>query len=253
MVRKKVALIFIGTGKYLDFLEDWKKSIDSYFMNDCEKNIFVFSDLEPKEPGVIHTEVPKWIWPEASLYRFKMMLKVKEQLEKHDYIFYIDSDLFAQQEIHSSEIIEKDTTLVGVHHPGNFVNPDWYTWEDSKDSLAYVPGKLSDYGEKAVYFQGCFWGGKSENVLELCENLDAAIDEDLSKGIMAKWIDESHLNKYFLDRLDEVKIMPFNYAFPEQEQFRHLVTFHPMKFMHVEKSHEEYFYGLESNSTSKKG
>ena len=247
MVKKKIALAFIGTGKYIDFLEDWKNSVDSYFMNDCEKTIFVFSDSDPKDDSVVYTKVPEWIWPEASMYRFKMMLKVKEELKKHDYIFYIDSDLFAQQEIHSSEIIDENTSLVGVHHPGNFVNRDWYTWEDNKNSLAYIPGKLSDYGERAVYFQGCFWGGKSEDVLGLCENLDAAIDDDISRGIMAKWIDESHLNKYFLDRIENVKIMPFNYAFPEQKQYRHLSISYPMKFMHIEKSHEEYFYGVESS------
>ena len=240
---KSAAIIFIGTGNYIGFFKEWKRCIDAYFLNDVKKELFVFSDTEVVGENVTFNKVEGYKWPWATLYRFKMMLEAKKDLEKFDYVFYVDSDLHPR-----SDILLEDLTagmpLVGVHHPGNFVNPDWYTWEDNKASSAFIPGDMSDYGSRAVYFQGCLWGGNSKEVIKLCEELDKLIGKDEELGLVAKWHDESHLNKYLLKNLDNVHVLPFNYAFPEQKEYEHLTKRHKIKMLHLDKSHDEFEYGI---------
>lgn len=240
---KTAAIIFIGTGKYISFFEEWKKHIDQYFLPEVDKKVFVFSDSEVTGDDIVFTKVDNYGWPWATLYRFKMMLKVKEKLSKFDYVFYVDSDLHPRSKILAQELITQ-RPLVGVHHPGNFVNKEWYTWEDNEKSTAFVSGLLSDYGPRAVYFQGCLWGGSSKEVIELCETIDRSIDKDLELELVAKWHDESHLNKYFLTNIEDVHILPFNYAFPEQKEYEHLRKDHTIKMLHINKSHDEFEYGI---------
>ena len=40
----KVAITFIGTNKYLDFLPKYYENIEKYFLPNSEKTIFAFTD-----------------------------------------------------------------------------------------------------------------------------------------------------------------------------------------------------------------
>ena len=44
MKHDKVAVIFIGTDKYLNFLPEWYKRCEEKFLPDVKKQYFVFSD-----------------------------------------------------------------------------------------------------------------------------------------------------------------------------------------------------------------
>jgi hypothetical protein len=50
-----------------------------------------------------------------------------------------------------------------------------------------------------VYYQGCLWGGKVPDVLEMIEELESRVNEDLKNNVIAVWHDESHMNKYFIE------------------------------------------------------
>ena len=43
----KVAITFIGTNKYLDFLPQYYENIEKYFLPNTEKVILAFTDGEP--------------------------------------------------------------------------------------------------------------------------------------------------------------------------------------------------------------
>ena len=47
----------------------------------------------------------------------------------------------------------------------------------------------------------------------MCEVLNNNINEDLKKGIIAVWHDESHLNSYLVDK--KVKLLNPSYGYPE--------------------------------------
>ena len=46
----KVAVVFIGTDKYLDFLPSWYESCEEHLLTDVEKKYLVFTNGEIPEP-----------------------------------------------------------------------------------------------------------------------------------------------------------------------------------------------------------
>ena len=84
--------------------------------------------------------------------------------------------------------------------------------------------------------QGYLWGGRSGPVLELLETLSARINDDLARGVIAIWHDESHLNKFFIEHKASVNTLDPGFAFP---------TIWPAapfekKILHLEKNDEEF-------------
>ena len=59
---------------------------------------------------------------------------------------------------------------------------------------------------------GGLHGGKSESYVKMCEELDKMTKEDMAKNVVAKFHDESYINKYMLDK-NPLYIKP-NYAMP---------------------------------------
>ena len=70
----KVAIAFVGTGKYLDFLPRYYENIKEYFLPNTEKTFLVFTDGEgdfPEDIKVYHQE--HLDWPYITLKRFEIL------------------------------------------------------------------------------------------------------------------------------------------------------------------------------------
>ena len=70
-------------------------------------------------------------------------------------------------------------------------SPGLGSWENSRSSTAYLELK-----ERKNYVHGAVWFGKQDPVMKMCKLLAENIRKDLSSGYIAKWHDESHLNKW---------------------------------------------------------
>ena len=90
----KVAIIFIGTNKYLDFLPTYYESIEKYFLPNSEKTIFAFTDGElddtPDNIKVYHQEHLEW--PYITLKRFEIINKARADLDSMDWLVFLDAD-----------------------------------------------------------------------------------------------------------------------------------------------------------------
>ena len=75
-------------------------------------------------------------------------------------------------------------------------------------SRANIPADTGKY-----YVMGGFNGGKTETFLKMSEELSKNINEDLKNNIIAVWHDESHLNKYIIDK--NIKILDPSYGYPD--------------------------------------
>ena len=236
----KVAITFIGTNKYLDFLPKYYENVEKYFLPNTEKTIFAFTDGElndtPDNLKVYHQEHLEW--PFITLKRFEIINKAREEIDKHDWLVFIDADAIPVVEITEEEFFT-NKPLFGVHHPCHFLGMEPHTqapgaYDQNPNSEAYVD---TSKGLPEVYYQGCFWGGKVPNVCAMIDELEARVNRDLEKNVVALWHDESQINKYFLERLDMVHTYGPEYAFPEV--FKDYCQFSP-KIVHLAKDNSSY-------------
>jgi len=93
----------------------------------------------------------------------------------------------------------------GTESPGSSPLND----EKREGSTAYVSDEDHD-----KYYAAAFVGGKSETFLKMAKTISERVDEDERNGIIAKWHDESHLNKYFNEN-PPTQLSP-SYMYPEE-------------------------------------
>ena len=243
----KVAISFIGTNKYLDYLPQYYENIEKYFLPNSEKTILAFTDGEledtPDNLKVYHQEhLP---WPYITLKRFEIINKAREEIKKNDWFVFIDADALPVATITEEEFLDRccgaDTNQVpffGVHHPCHYLKMPPHlqgtgAYETNEKSEAYF-----DVSElPPVYWQGCFWGGKVPPVLSMIDELEARVNRDLENDIVAVWHDETQINKYFFEREFDVHTFGPEYAYPEV--FDEHCNFEP-KIVHLAKDNSKY-------------
>lgn len=211
----KIAYLTLATGKYNIFIEGLVNSGNQNFLTEDNVDFIIFTDdknetlKKLKKTKIIYQE--KLGFPYDTLKRYHIINKNIEMLKSYDYIFYGNVNMIFNKVI-SNKILPDETqnNLVAVAHPGyyNTKNTE-YPYERNPISTAYVK-----YGEENnMYYQGCFYGGKTENFLKMSEEIENNINEDLKNNIIAIWWDESHTNKYFIKY--PPKALAPSYAFPE--------------------------------------
>ena len=239
-----VAITFIGTSKYAAFFEGFKKAVDQYFLVGCEKTFFVFTDQPDNQlfegDNIVVTKIAHREWPWVTLHRFKSMCRVLDSLKSFDYTFFIDADLWPCSDITPEDVISHGKPLVGVQHPG-FVGKIGTFETDSRSTANIFDGKY----DVSIYRQGCFWGGKSDHIIDMIKTIDSRIDIDTDNEIMAVWHDESHMNKYFLENNEDVFTLHPGFATP-QEGYQNIKNEYPSKMVHLHKDLSEFprFEGL---------
>lgn len=213
---KKVAILYICTGRYTIFWDGFYQSAENYLLTNLEKHYFIFTDTnktlvgEDKNATKIFQE--KLGWPFDTLMRFEMFLKIKEQLLGFDYVFFFNANMKFVGEVTPLDILplKPHENLTVFLHPGFYDKPrQKFTYDRNSKSLAYIPMDEGKY-----YFMGSLNGGKTVNYLEMCEKLNNRIKQDLSKDVIALWHDESHLNRYMVNR-DDLKILSPKFGYPE--------------------------------------
>ena len=236
----KVAISFLGTGKYLDFLPKYYENIEKYFLPNSDKTILAFTDGELDEvPENIKVFSQEHLnWPYITLKRFEIINKAREIISNHDWFVFIDGDALVVDRIEEEDFFT-DKPLFGVHHPCHYLKMPPHNqypgaYEITENCNAAVD--LEKYQPK-VYYQGCFWGGRTPEVCAMIDELEYRVRDDLRRNVVALWHYESHLNKYFIENPDLVHTYGPEYAFPEV--FKDQCTFEP-KIVHLAKNNSQY-------------
>lgn len=209
----KIGVLVIALGRYIVFWKDFYESAENYFLPHHKKEYFVFTDnksIEYHERNNVHrVDFSRKGWPWDSMLRFDMFLTQKEQLKNLDYLFFFNIDVIFKKEVYE-EILpsdEHDGLITGTHFKYYNKKIDEYAYDRNPKSTAYIP-----YGQGQHYATGAINGGKSKDFLNLCETCSRNVHIDMENNIVAQWHDESHLNKYLLDK--KPLIMPVNYLYP---------------------------------------
>ena len=114
----KVAITFIGTNKYLDFLPRYYENIKEYFLPDTEKVFLVFTDGDGDFPDDVKVfEQEHLEWPYITLKRFEILNKSKKRIKDCDYLVFIDADAFSRRQDNRRRIfLQINLCLVCIIH-----------------------------------------------------------------------------------------------------------------------------------------
>lgn len=213
----KVGILYICTGAYTVFWEDFYKSFEEFFLTDCERHYFVFTDAlsvydSDKNENIHIHPVTNMPWPLVTLFRFRTFLSIEEELKKMDYLVFSNANMKCVVNVSKEELLprkEKGEELLAAVHPGYAQkNAIFAPYERSNRSKAYVP-----YNCGKKYVIGAMNGGTAVAFLEMCHTLSDAIDEDLKKNVIARWHDESHLNHYVSGH-GHFRLLSGSYCYP---------------------------------------
>ena len=210
----KIGVLYICTGNYTVFWDDFYHSCEKNFLQNHQRFYFVFTDGQINafdNPNVRIIYQEKLGWPFDTLKRFNMFLRIEDQLEEMDYLYFFNANIIVHQKVEDKDVFPSDNKeLVVAQHPCCYEekNPDKFPYDRNPDSLAFIP-----FGEGNVYVQGAFNGGVSGKFLQMCKIINENTELDLSRNVIALWHDESHLNKYILDKT--FLLLNPGYIYPE--------------------------------------
>lgn len=221
-----LGVVSIATGEkyrgyWFDLIQSFKASsanfgrIQFYLLTDERDSAIKFASQIGMKLEVF--EIPSYGWPEATLLRYQEILKQKEFL-KEDILMYLDADMLVLNDFESTLHPQSwKSGIALVAHPGYWrpsgtdllryflKNPfnllsdvihfartgGLGTWETRREFRAFVPRK-----ERKTYVCGGTWLGRRDEFLKMVKSCSETVDDDLENGLVAKWHDESHLNKW---------------------------------------------------------
>jgi len=154
-------------------------------------------------------------------------------------LVFLDADTLVVDKVLEEDFIS-NKPLFGVWHPCHNMGMPPHNkipgaFETNPLSLACVDVSIDNY--PLVYYQGCLWGGSVLQVMNMISILRNNIDEDLKNGIVARWHDESHLNKFFADNYQNVFTHDVGFCYPEC--MKGMLPVEP-KIMHIDKSMKDF-------------
>lgn len=197
----KVAILYIGTGRYTIFWDEFYQSCEKNLLRNCEKHYFFFTDSKEFQSNDKITVVPQENlgWPLITALRYKILNKIKEELKDYDYAFFFNGNMEVIREVKEKELLptEKEGYIVAPLHSGNKRMKSNYEFEYERNpkSASYIP-----YGEGEYYFHAGLLGGRIKEFLEMLDVCEKMMDEDLKHNLIPKFHDESVFNKYVLTR-----------------------------------------------------
>jgi len=223
LMAANVGLLVVATGKYVSFVAPLIESAEKHFCKDHRVTYFIFTEGEIEESErVIKIEQKRLGWPFDTMMRYHIYAAHADLLSSQDYLFACDADMLFVDEVGSEILGER----VATQHPG-FVGKRG-SYETNPESLAYIS---DDEGEQ--YFAGGFYGGTAEEMLNIARINSARIDDDLSRGLIAVWHDESHWNRYCIDHPPTTILTP-SYCYPENWQLDY-----QKRLLALDKNHSE--------------
>ncbi len=207
----KVGIWYVCTGRYRRFWQAFFSSCERFFLPECEKYYFIFSDRPIKElpPSATYIYQKKLGWPYDTLMRYHFFVAQEALVQDMDYLFFFNANCRFRERIHASECLHLPADLMAVSHfELDRKARQYFMYEENPLSTAYVYPHQGEH-----YVLGGINGGTRDAFMKMSRTLAKQIDMDLANGIMARCHDESHFNQYLVGR--NVNILDARYGYPE--------------------------------------
>lgn len=250
----RLTFYVIATKSYLDYAKDLISDLKSRSTEEFKIQVILLTDVGnafqseyPKNSCFELTTslIPSYGWPEATLFRFKIML-AHQDLAEGEIVAYIDADMRVisslSTKMFSDPLVNSTNCRIAlVKHPGYvfrgrpyhfLIKSRFGPWGINQSSSAWVPRKL-----RLTYVCGGLFWGDSTSFFQLCRNLDQQISADELNGIRAKHNDESHLNRWSASNQHVFMGPEWVYA-PGYKNLRHIkpiisVVHKPLDFVRI--------------------
>ena len=227
----RIGIIYLAIGIYDEFWKEFYPSCEKYFCPDAVKGYEVFTDSErllalELDNVTCHPMENRGFIRNVSA-KSECICSIAERLEhEYDYIFFLNGNFKYLESIHTDEVIplEENDFLTALSF-SFYRNRDCkeLPYDRNLDCLAYIP-----YGEGTRYYQGGLYGGRTQEIIRMSGWIRNRIDHDLARKVIARWHDESYVNRYLLDK--NPKLLDETYAFVEG-----MMPFRPHKMMILDK------------------
>ena len=202
---------------YATFLQRMISSVDKYFMRGQNVTYFLFTDdlsLGTKiktARRIVAIEVKDKGWPCNTLLRFGSISTHRNQFTGIHFLYSLDVDVHLENKV-GTEILEY---LVATLHVLYYLGPRTsFTYDTNPLSTAHINKSEGEY-----YFIGAFFGGCLDAVIQMAETIERNIKKDLKEQrYIARWHDESHLNRYLIDN-PPTKILSPEYLSTSSHKF----------------------------------
>ncbi len=233
-----IGILYIATGRYICFWNEFYKSAKEHLFTNHNVRFFIYTDA-PEIDYENNEDVTKLFaqsskWPISVCDKYAILLSGKKFYDEMDYLFHFNANMKFVAPIGDEILPNKDHGYICV---GEWLNhklkstPDKFPYERNPNSLACIP-----QGRGEHYFMGGVHGGRKREYLNMCQELENSIRRDFKNGIIAIWHDESHINKYMLDK--NPLIIPPEYAIPENWRYKGYIN--NRKGLLLDKKHWKY-------------
>jgi hypothetical protein len=235
---RKLSIITIATNHYLDFFMTQLGNVNDLVGPHQPTEVIIATNRANLEPismtnvTVRFVEVEDLPWPEITLLRYEIIQRLEPAL-KGEVVMWLDADMLIRRAINIDELLAPTTELAMARHPGFLETsapissgaktyldyqlrnlkrlirrqPALGSWENRRTSNAFVPVE-----SRHAYVHGAVWLGSRDAVIGMCALLAKRTRDDLSRGLIATWHDESHLNWYHSTFFSEVALLPKHFS-----------------------------------------
>lgn len=221
-----IGVMTVATNIYFDYWQKMVESADEQSIQSDQITFFVFSEQIQKinafsktlkNVKVIGFPIIPYGWPDATLLRYQIFRDHYSKMNT-EVLMHLDADMFfASSPWKIVRQLMSNNQICLVQHPGfwrskGLSRATFYlrhpfamykdlrmkislggigAWETRPQSKAFVPRKL-----RRRYFCGGTWFGPRQAIGEMLEELSDQVSKDQKIEVIAKWHDESHLNKW---------------------------------------------------------
>lgn len=217
--------LLVATGKYIAYAKSFLESVREHLIDPALSEVLIFTD-NVKEvcrfAEIVPTlnlrvfEIPAYRWPEATLLRYQIFIEHWAAV-RGKIVIYVDADTRLVTDLRPADFIGAlaNGDLALVRHPGYYsrslffrliIKTRFGPWEYRRKSLSRVPVL-----QRRDYVCGGVWFGRASAVKKMCCELADAVNDDLERGLIARFHDESHLNRY--KSVNEVRLLDPRWAY----------------------------------------
>lgn len=215
--RIRIGVVYIAIGMYEAFWKEFYPTCECFFCPDARKGYEVFTDSAYLQG--LHFKNVSWHPVENRGFirnvsaKSEFICRIASVLKrKYDYVFYMNGNFKFVEPILAKEVLpvaENDFLTALSFDLYKNTPVDYLPYDRNPNCHAYM-----EPGTGKRYYQGGFYGGRSEEIIRLSEWCMKYIEEDLSNKIIARWHDESYLNRYLAGNNPRILNETYGYGGP---------------------------------------